>query len=107
MKYFLTSFLICTFGLAAEPPPHTRPIYTLGTIEMWSDWMPTGIPMDTKQLCTDVCAYYNHLNVPRGMWGRLVEAEPVGLKYRGLADGSLQQRLFCRLRVWVLTPEMR
>ncbi len=102
MKYFLVLFLMCTSasGQVAEPAGG----YVLGTIEMWSSWLPADEPVDLGQICASVCASYNQFNAPRGYWGKLVRPDPIYSGIRLLADGNSEKRFFCHIRVTKFTP---
>ncbi len=97
MKYFLVSFLLCTIASAQTPEPKGG--FNLGTIEMWTAWIPGDETIDLTQICPSVREYYNALNQPRGYWGRLLSPNPSHKVERQLADGRSEKRFYCRLRV--------
>jgi hypothetical protein len=103
MKYFLASFLISTVSLAA-PPAAVKGV-TLGTLEMWSDWLPAVHELSLEKGCLNVARAYNELNEPRGYWGRLIKNEPVRVAFRRVSGGGLEQKLFCHLRVYKAVQE--
>jgi hypothetical protein len=96
VKYFLASFLICTFAYAEAPALYSA--MNLGTLEMWSDWQASSDP-DSEQTCQDVTHAYNLINRPRGYWGQLINPDPIRTAFRR-TEGSVQQRFFCHLRVF-------
>lgn len=102
MKSFLLSFLICTLAAANEAP---RGGATIGTLEMWSTWMPADEAVNPTQVCSTVSAAYNSLNLPRGYWGQLLLPDPVDYRVRTLAGGHTEKRYYCRLKVKKFTVE--
>lgn len=103
MKYFLALSILCTIFSTISASAHCGA--TLGSIEVWSDWMPlsenddSDVEVDLKKVCNDVMTSYNELNVPRGYFGQLEQPLPVGRRFRPLDGEPTERQYSCILRV--------
>lgn len=102
MKSFLITSIFCTVLIADMASAHQEAGHcgaTLGTLEIWSDWMPFSEDKDLKKVCADILKAYNDLNEERGYWGQLEQPKPIGNQFRPLDGEPTERRYSCIIRV--------